>query len=203
MKKLVVVVVLVVLLLVLAPLGIGKLAEKRLDQGLDKLVETAPYLKIVERKSTVGWYKSEQLVTFEISEPWLRAMSPKAIQDAMKKEAASGDAAESGVDAAVTAAPDAIPEDAPPENPDPTTASEPAAADAPEPVRVTVRNEILHGPVLGLSGLGVARVDSHLVLSDEMSKKITGIFGTKDPLEVSTRIGFFGGGTTTFKSEGR
>ena len=72
-----------------------------------------------------------------------------------------------------------------------------------EPLRFTVRNEILHGPVLGLSGLGIARVNSHLVLSEETRKKITEIFGPKDPLEVSTRVGFFGGGTTTFKSEGR
>jgi uncharacterized protein YdgA (DUF945 family) len=57
--------------------------------------------------------------------------------------------------------------------------------------------------VLGLSGFGIARVDSHLVLSEEMRKKIAEIFGPKDPLEVTTRVGFFGGGTTTFKSEGR
>jgi uncharacterized protein YdgA (DUF945 family) len=57
--------------------------------------------------------------------------------------------------------------------------------------------------VLGLSGFGIARVDSHLVMTDEVRKKIEEIFGPKDPLEVSTRIGFLGGGTTTFKSEGR
>src|SRR6188768_2917167 len=74
MKKLVVVAVVVVLLLVLTPLGIGRIAANRFDHGLDVLVENAPYLRIVERKSTVGWYKSEQLVTFEVFEPWLRAM---------------------------------------------------------------------------------------------------------------------------------
>jgi uncharacterized protein YdgA (DUF945 family) len=70
-------------------------------------------------------------------------------------------------------------------------------------MRFTVRNEILHGPVLGLSGFGIARVDSHLVLSDKTRKEIEEIFGPKNPLEISTRVGFLGGGTTTFKSEGR
>ena len=203
MKKLVTVVVVLVLLLAVAPMGIGKLAEKRIDHGLDKLVEVAPYLKVVDRKYTPGWFKSEQVVTFEIFEPWMRAMSPKVLQDAMKKESAPEVEAESELDAAVTASPDAIPGDAPPENPDPSTVETPVPVDAIEPLRFTVRNEILHGPVLGLSGFGVARIDSHLVLSDETRKKIAEIFGPKDPLEVTTRVGFFGGGTTTFKSEGR
>jgi uncharacterized protein YdgA (DUF945 family) len=46
-------------------------------------------------------------------------------------------------------------------------------------------------------------VDSHLELDETIRKEIEETFGPKTPLEVSTRIGFFGGGTTTFKSEGR
>ena len=64
-------------------------------------------------------------------------------------------------------------------------------------LRFTIRNEVWHGPVLGLSGLGIARVKTHLVLSDETQKKIAEIFGPKDPLEIVTRVGFTGGGTTT------
>jgi uncharacterized protein YdgA (DUF945 family) len=203
MKKIVAVVVVLVLLLAVAPMGIGKLAEKRIDHGLNQLAEVAPYLKVVERKYTAGWFKSEQVVTFEVFEPWMRALTPKALEEAMKKESAPEGAAESELDAAVTASPDAIPGDAPPEDPDPSTVEAPVPVDAIEPLRFTVRNEILHGPVLGLTGFGVARVDSHLVLSDEMRKNIQEIFGPKDPLEVSTRVGFFGGGTTTLKSEGR
>jgi len=70
-------------------------------------------------------------------------------------------------------------------------------------LRFTIRNEVWHGPVLGLSGLGIARVNTHLVMSDETRKKIAEIFGPKEPLEISTRVGFTGGGTTTFTSEGR
>jgi uncharacterized protein YdgA (DUF945 family) len=210
MKKIVIVVVVLVLALVVAPWGVGRVAESRLNHGLDKLVEAAPYLKVTERKWTGGWFKSEQLVTFEISGPWAGMMSPKAFEKAMKDaaeasaEGEDGQAAESAempVESDGEAAPAASAEGTPPAD---TPAEEaPAVVTPEEPVRFTVRNEVLHGPVLGLSGLGIARVDSHLVLSDETRKKIAEIFGPKDPVEVSTRVGFFGGGTTTVKSEGR
>jgi uncharacterized protein YdgA (DUF945 family) len=193
MKKIVIVAVVLVALLVVAPIGVGKLAEKRLNHELDQLTEVAPYLKVVENKYTAGLYKSEQLITFEVFGPWMRALSPKVLEEAMKKEGATSDGA-AEPEPAVAAAPDA---EAPSEE-----AVEPAAKPE-EPLRFTVRNEILHGPVLGLSGFGIARVDSHLVFSDEVRKKIAETFGPKDPLEVTTRVGFFGGGTTTFKSEGR
>jgi uncharacterized protein YdgA (DUF945 family) len=194
MKKIVVVVVILVLALLVAPWGVGKVAEKRLNAGLDKLVEEAPYLKVVDRKWTGGWFKSEQIVTIEAFSSWLEAMSPKAIEDAMKKQAAptsvEADSAEEPV------ASDSADETPPP-------ADEAPAPVKPEMLRFTIRNEIWHGPVLGLSGLGVARVKTHLVLSEETQKKITEFFGPKDPLEITTRVGFTGGGTTTFTSEGR
>ena len=77
MKKIVIVVVVLVALLVVAPWGVGRLAEKRLDHGLDKLVEAAPYLKVVERKWTGGWFKSEQVVTFEVSGAWVEGAEPE------------------------------------------------------------------------------------------------------------------------------
>jgi len=204
MKKIITVVVVLVALLLVAPWGVGKLAEKRLDHGLNQLVEAAPYLTVVERKYTHGWFKSEQVVTFEVFSTWMKAMSPKAIEDAMKEEGAAPDIeadvvlpADEAVAAAAAPAPSE--EGAPAEE-----SAVPEVAPKPdEMMRFTVRNEILHGPVLGFSGFGIARVDSHLVMSDTTRKEIEEIFGPKDPLEVSTRVGFLGGGTTTFKSEGR
>jgi uncharacterized protein YdgA (DUF945 family) len=197
MKKIVIAVVVVVIALLVAPWGVGKLAEKRLNVGLDKLVEQAPYLKVVDRKWTGGWFKSEQVVTFEAFSSWIDAMNPKAIEDAMKKDAAgAATAVEAPVEPAVVASPEAVPPS------DPPTEEAPAVV-KPEMMRFTVRNEVWHGPVLGLSGLGIARVKTHLVLSEETQKKIVEIFGPKDPLEIVTRVGFTGGGTTTFKSEGR
>ena len=91
MKKIVVVVAVLVLALIVAPWGVGKVAEKRLNAGLDKLVEQAPYLKVVDRKWTGGWFKSEQVVTFEAFSSWIEAMNPKAIEEAMKKDAAEAE----------------------------------------------------------------------------------------------------------------
>jgi uncharacterized protein YdgA (DUF945 family) len=71
------------------------------------------------------------------------------------------------------------------------------------PPRFTVRNEILHGPVLGLSGLGIARVNSTLVLDAGTRAALVRHFGTDEPLRVSTRVGFLGGGTTTLSSDAR
>jgi len=194
MKKIVVVVAVMALALIIAPWGVGRVAETRLNAGLDKLVEQAPYLKVVDRKWTGGWFKSEQIVTFEAFSSWIDAMNPKAIEDAMKKDAAEAESSvESDGEPAVVASPDAVP----------PSADEAPAPVAPEMLRFTIRNEVWHGPVLGLSGLGIARVKTHLVLSDETQKKIAEIFGPKEPIEISTRVGFTGGGTTTLTSEGR
>jgi uncharacterized protein YdgA (DUF945 family) len=188
MKKLVIAVVVLVLLLGIAPMGIGKLAEKRVNNGLAKLTELAPYLTVVENKYTTGWFKSEQVVTFELFGPWMQTFN-----DAMKKEGVNvGDAMSPAESALPQAAPDG---EAP--------AAAPATAKPQSPLRFTVRNEILHGPVLGFSGFGIARVRSQIILSDEVRKEITELFGPKEPVEISTRVGFFGGGTTTFTSEGR
>jgi len=194
MKKLVIVVAVLALALIIAPWGVGRVAEKRLNAGLDKLVEQAPYLKVVERKWTGGWFRSEQIVTFEAFSSWIDAMNPKAIEDAMKKDAAEAEpSVESGGEPAVVASPDAVP---------PSADKAPAPV-TPEMLRFTIRNEVWHGPVLGLSGLGIARVKTHLLLSDETQKKIAEIFGPKEPIEISTRVGFTGGGTTTLTSESR
>jgi uncharacterized protein YdgA (DUF945 family) len=204
MKKIVAVVVVLVLVLAVAPWGIGKVAEKRVDHGLEQLVKVAPYLKVVDNKWTSGWFKSEQVVTFEAFGAWFEAMSPKALEEAMKKDAADADVeVESEVDEAVSASPDAVPEDAAPQAADPPADAPSTPEDFRKLMRFTIRNEVLHGPILGLSGFGIARVNSQLVLSDETRKEIEAIFGPKDPLKVSTRVGFLGGGTTTFTSEGR
>jgi len=147
MKRLLAVALVMAVLLVGAPWVIGNVAEERVNRSLDALVEAAPYLGIVERKYTQGWFRSEQEVTFEVLGGVTRAFGASS--------------------------------------------------------RFTVRNEILHGPVLGFSGLGIARVNTKLVLDPEIRRAIAERFGTEDPIEVSTRIGFLGGGGTTISSEAR
>ena len=111
MKKIVSVAVILVLLLVVAPWGIGRVAEKRVNAGLDQLVEQAPYLKIVERKWTRGWFRSEQEVTVEMFGDMFRSM--EAIQKAGTGEAtpaegevvAAADEAQPAEEATVETAP--------------------------------------------------------------------------------------------------
>jgi uncharacterized protein YdgA (DUF945 family) len=147
MKRLITVLIVMAALLVGAPWVIGNVAADRVNRGLDQMVEAAPYLGIVERKYTQGWFRSEQEVTFELLGGVTRSFG--------------------------------------------------------RPSRFTVRNEILHGPVLGFSGFGLARVNSTLVLDEKTRREIAGVFGTGDPLRVSTRVGFLGGSTTTVSSEAR
>ena len=147
MKRIVTVIGVMAVLLVGAPWVIGNVAEARVDRGLDALVEAAPYLGIVERKYTRGWFRSEQEVTFEVLGDLVRPFGA--------------------------------------------------------PSRFTVRNEILHGPVLGLSGLGLARVNSKLVLDPATRAGLVKTVGTDEPLRVSTRVGFLGGGNTSITAEAR
>jgi uncharacterized protein YdgA (DUF945 family) len=200
MKKIFVTVVVLIAVLLLAPWGIGKLAENRVNRGLDKLAETAPYLTIVDRRLSRGWFRSEQVVTIEVFGAWARAMNPAAVYEDMRKaeEKRTGHA-EGSMDAtdahAAADRQDASPAEAPPETAEP---AKPA-----KPLRFTVRNEILHGPVLWPFSLGLARVNTRFQMSDEVRKALVEFFGTDEPVRVSTRIGFFGGATTRFAGDGR
>jgi uncharacterized protein YdgA (DUF945 family) len=202
MKKIVVTMVVLIAVLVLAPWSIGKLAESRVNRGLDKLGEAAPYLTIVDRKLTRGWFRSEQVVTFEVFGAWARALNPVAAYEDIKKAEQEHT---SGADAPATPA---AAGDAPgPDGASPEAAPTPDAAAAPaeaaKPLRFTVRNEILHGPVLWPLSLGLARVNTRFQMSAEVRKALVEVFGTDEPVRMSTRIGLFGGGTTRFAGDGR
>ncbi len=169
MKKYITAVVVLALLLVIAPWAIGRLAQQRIDAGLDQILKQAPYLSIAERKWSSGWFRSEQDVTFEVLGPWTRLMKDMASNSAASTEP--------------------IP-------------AEPVPAEMPaEPLRFTVHNEVLHGPVLWPTSFGIARVNTKLVLSDAIRNDLIKEFGTDEPLRISTRVGFFGGGTTTLSGD--
>ena len=151
MKKSVIVVAILLLVLVASPWGIGRIAEHRVDRGIEQIAEVAPYLRIADRKYTPGWFRSEQEVTFEVLGP-----GPHELASREGK-----------------------------------------------PPRFTIRNEILHGPVLWTSGFGVARVNTRFVLPEHLRKSIVDTFGTDEPVRIRTRIGFFGGRKTTFAVDER
>src|SRR5690349_23758105 len=116
MKKFVVAVVVLLLVLLVGPWAVGRVVEKRVNDGLDQLVKQAPYLNIVERKWTGGWFRSEQEVTFEVLGPWTRALNAKNILDEIQKASQSKAAPAAGGESAPAATPDenttAVPEDA-------------------------------------------------------------------------------------------
>jgi uncharacterized protein YdgA (DUF945 family) len=165
MKRVLTVAIVMAAVLVGAPWVIGNVAEDRVNRGLDRLVEAAPYLGIVERKFTQGWFRSEQEVTFELVGPFAQ------------------------------------------QGPPPNAAIERVQAGLEVPripgTRFTVRNEILHGPVPGFSGFGLARVNSRMLLDEKTRQELIRAFGTDEPFALSTRVGFFGGNTTTLSSEAR
>jgi uncharacterized protein YdgA (DUF945 family) len=208
-------VVLVLLVVVVAPWGIGRLAEQRVNAGLDRLVQEAPYLSIVERKWTPGWFRSEQEVTFELLGPWMKAMNPATVlaeigkgeataatdEEAQRAAAAeiagqAGEQAGAAKDAAQAGA-----ESGSAEAPEAESSDAPSAAVA--PIRFTLRNEILHGPVLWPASLGIARVNTRVVLSEDIRKKLIDNFGTDEPVRISSRVGFFGGGSTRLSGDGQ
>jgi uncharacterized protein YdgA (DUF945 family) len=67
-------------------------------------------------------------------------------------------------------------------------------------LRFTIHSVIHHGPICGLTCLGLARIDSRLLLSDDVRSAVAKLYGPADPLTIRSRLGFFGGGITTISS---
>lgn len=200
MKKSIVAAIVLVACLLLAPFGFGKLAEKRVNAGLDKFVEQAPFLVIKERTWQGGWFKSSQEVRFELSPAIMALANPAAMRAATMQMQAS----EAEVTAAAGEAPAPEVEGAAPSEGE--SAEEAAAPEPAAPAQVpgfTIRNDIVHGPVLGSAGFGLARVDTEFVLPEEIAARISEYFGTEPALQVSSRVGFISGGSTTVTSPGR
>jgi len=194
MRKIIAIVVVLLLLLVVAPWGVGRLAEKRIDAGLDQLQQQLPYITVVERKWTGGWFRSEQEVTFELFSAWTHGQAPKTVREDR--------AAATFLPVAAKPAQPPAPMEEPAPEADASKPQLPVIPKIPQ-LRFTVHNEILHGPVLWPFGLGIARMNSKFIMSDDIRKFLVEHLGTDEPVRVSTRIGFFGGATTSFSGDGR
>ncbi len=178
MKKIFVAGLVAAVVVAVCPWWLGGVAVRRLDHVFQSLPERASYLRIAQDKWTNGWLRSEQDVTFELVLPGINPRTPvmhRGSQDARGMLKA----------AATQQIPNAVP------------------LRLPKSLRFTVHNIVLHGPLLGTSGIGLARVESRLVLSDAVRGKLMDILGTDEPIHVISRLGFFGGSTTTLSGEGR
>jgi uncharacterized protein YdgA (DUF945 family) len=75
-----------------------------------------------------------------------------------------------------------------------------APTGAPEPIVFTVRDRIEHGPLPGGRSVGLAVIESELVLSGDAQARIAKHFGDRKPLEVRTVVGVLGDFTTELTS---
>lgn len=66
--------------------------------------------------------------------------------------------------------------------------------------RVTVRNTIHHGPVPQFRTIALATMSTQVELPAQLSAKLRTLLGGEPAFEVHTRLGWFGGTTTTFTS---
>lgn len=69
-----------------------------------------------------------------------------------------------------------------------------------EPIVVTWRDRIQHGPLPGLKGVGAAAVDTEIVMSDSVQKNLAELFGTEKPLTIHTLVGWDGSTRTQIAS---
>lgn len=66
-------------------------------------------------------------------------------------------------------------------------------------LKLTFQSTIKHGPFIA-GGVGSAAIDSELVLDGKVKTEVEKLFGTAKPLEVHTRRGLFGGGSSHLSS---
>jgi uncharacterized protein YdgA (DUF945 family) len=81
----------------------------------------------------------------------------------------------------------------------------PAATDAPaaaarKPLQITWRDTVRHGPLPGGQGVGLATIDSELVLPPEAAAQLAKVFGKQPALSVHTALAFGGTYVSTLQS---
>ncbi len=69
-----------------------------------------------------------------------------------------------------------------------------------EPIVITWRDTIKHGPLPGFKGVGAASVDTEFVMSDEVQKNMAKLFGKDKPLTIQTMVGWDGSTKTQIAS---
>jgi uncharacterized protein YdgA (DUF945 family) len=65
------------------------------------------------------------------------------------------------------------------------------------PVQIKIHNQIWHGPICGLTCIGLARVRTHVSFGPALQAYLSSAFGSAEPLHIESRMGFGGGGSAT------
>lgn len=82
----------------------------------------------------------------------------------------------------------------------PTTADENGVPQVSEPLRLTVNNQIQHGPFPGFKRFAAATVDSDLAFDELVTEKLNDVLGGKKPLEGHTVYRYDGSGSAVVSS---
>jgi uncharacterized protein YdgA (DUF945 family) len=68
------------------------------------------------------------------------------------------------------------------------------------PIQIRIHNVIWHGPICGLTCIGLARVRTHASFGPALQAYLSSAFGSAEPLHIESRMGFGGGGSATVSS---
>lgn len=68
------------------------------------------------------------------------------------------------------------------------------------PIEIKIHNVIWHGPICGLTCIGLARVRTHVDFGATLQAYLSSAFGPAEPLHLVSRMGFTGGGSGTVTS---
>jgi uncharacterized protein YdgA (DUF945 family) len=139
-----------------------------------------PPFIVVQHQYTPGVFHSSHLTTIRVDADALEKFLPR-------KAGAQKTAAHIDSDpAAVTEA---------------TPGPQAKQAVAAEPlVIIIIRHDVSHGPFPDFNSTGLARVQTHIVLSAEARKALSKVIGNKEPVSAVTQLGLTGGGVTEITS---
>lgn len=156
---------------------IGKNVHSTMVANTERALAAAPYIKVIKRNYKSGVFSSTEESTIEIAGDLFRSLA------AMQKTAKEKDVEPSKEAESETATDNPVAAPAEPIN----------------PILITVRNQIKHGPFAGGS-LALAKIDTEFVFDEKVQQQISKAFAGKKPLEFSTTMNFAGGGTSMVTS---
>lgn len=159
----------------------GKRVEAEIASNKDQTAYP-PYFKIVKQDYQRGVFSSEQDITLELDFAKFPSSKKPGLPGAEAESLAGNDHPPSGdADVMQTAKADNYGEDR-------------------QALQVRVINHIKHGPLPGFTGFGAARIQTEFVLDDVDQAKLTKLFGNAKAVEITTRLGYAGGGHLSVSS---
>jgi uncharacterized protein YdgA (DUF945 family) len=75
-----------------------------------------------------------------------------------------------------------------------------AASPFSTPIQIKIHNLIWHGPICGLTCIGLARVRTHASFGPALQAYLSAAFGSAEPLHIESRLGFGGAGSARVTS---